>query len=236
MRYFSLAQRVAEVSALEPKALAWFYGALTRVPGVRAIHRRCVKHALAQGVSHGVALDLGTGPGLVAVEIAQRRPGLRVIGLDLAAHMVEAAHRRAQRIGLDGRGLWPQADGHLLPFADGSFDLVFSSFALHHWSDPLTVLNEIARVLKPGGRYFIADVCREVTLWQRLFAYASIPVVSLPFGSYWGYGGYYESVRAGYTRGEIQALLQRSALPPGEVGLDSTWFMPILTLASRQSS
>jgi hypothetical protein len=55
----------------------------------------------------------------------------------------------------------------------------------------------------------------------------------LAFGSYRGYGGYYESVRAGYTRDEARALLERSALPPGEVGLDSTWFLPILTIASR---
>ncbi|MGQ9599012.1 MAG: class I SAM-dependent methyltransferase [Anaerolineae bacterium] len=233
MGYFSLTRRVAEVSGLEPKALTWFYRALTRAPGARAIHRRCVIQVLAQGVTHGVALDLGAGPGLMTLEIAQRLPGLHLIGLDLAAHMVEAAHRRAKRIGLDGRGFWPQADGHFLPFADDSFDLVFSSFALHHWRDPLAVLNEVARVLKPEGRYFIADVCREVTLWQRLFAYLSIPVVSLPFGSYWGYGGYYESVRAGYTRNEARALLRRSVLPPGEIKLDSTWFMPILTIASK---
>ncbi len=232
MNYFSLAQRVAEGSVLEPKALAWFYGTLTQAPGVRTIHQRCVVHVLAQGITHGVALDLGTGPGLVAVEIAQRLPGLRVIGLDLAAPMVKAAHRRAKRIGVDGRGLWPQADGHFLPFADGSFDLVFSTFALHHWCDPLAVLNEMARVLKPGGRYLIADLCREVTLWQRLFAYATIPAVSLPLGSYRGYGGYYESVRGGYTREEARALLQQSALPPGEVRLDSTWFVSVLIIAS----
>lgn len=232
MSYFSLTRRVAEGSVLEPRALAWFYGTLTQAPGVRTIHQRCVMHALGLGVTQGMALDLGTGPGLVAVELAQRLPGLRVMGLDLAAHMVEAAHRRAKRNGVDGRGLWPQADGHFLPFADGSFDLVFSTFALHHWYDPLAVLNEMARVLKPGGCYFIADLCREVTLWQRLFAYATIPVVSLPFGSYRGCGGYYESVRGGYTREEARALLQQSALPEGKVTLDSTWFMSVLIIAS----
>jgi hypothetical protein len=70
-------------------------------------------------------------------------------------------------------------------------------------------------------------------LVQRLFSYASIPAFSLPFGSYRGYGGYYESVRAGYTRDEARILLERSALPPGEVRLDSTWFVPVLTIASK---
>jgi ubiquinone/menaquinone biosynthesis C-methylase UbiE len=175
---------------------------------------------------------VGAGPGYVAVELARRRPGLRVVGLDVAAHMAAQAVGRSARAALDGRALWPQGDGHRLPFADASFDLVVSSFALHHWRDPLRVFDEIARVLAPGGRYYLADVCREPSLFQRLFAYASIPAVSLAFGSYLGYGGYYESMRAGYTRAEARDLLRASALPPGTVGLDSTRFVPILTIAS----
>jgi ubiquinone/menaquinone biosynthesis C-methylase UbiE len=231
--YFSLTHRVPEASAVDPKALTWAYAVITHVPLVRTVHLRFVAGALAQGITQGIGLDLGTGPGNVAVEIARRRPVLRMVGLDLAAHMVERANRQASRVGLDGRGLWPQADGHHLPFPDGSFDLVLSSFSLHHWADPLRILNEIARVLKPEGCYYVADVCRELTPFQRLFAYASIPVVSLIFGSYWGYGGYYESVRASYTRAEARALLERSDLRQGQIGLEATWFVPILTISSR---
>ena len=94
------------------------------------------------------------------------------------------------------------------------------------------VFAEVARVLRPGGRYYIADLCREPTLVQRLVAYASIPAISLPCGSYRGYGGYSESMRASYTRAEARDLLARSALPPGQVALDSTWLVPILTIAA----
>lgn len=48
-------------------------------------------------------------------------------------------------------------------------------------------------------------------------------------------GGYYESVRAAYTQKEARALLTRSALPPGEMGLDSTGFLSILTISSKGS-
>ena len=244
MGYLSLARRVRETSAVEPRALTWLYDLISHAPPVRSVYRRFVDGALAQGVTHGYGLDLGTGPGYVAVEIARRRPGLRMVGMDLAGHMVEKASRQAERAALDRPGLWPQADGHRLPFADGSFDLVVSSFALHHWDDPLGVLNEIARVLrqpqpaggKPSGRYYIADVCREVGLLHRLVAYASIPAISLAFGSYFGYGGYYESVRAAYTRDEARALLARSALPAGEVGLDSTCLVQVLTIASKETA
>ena len=235
MSYFSLARRVPEASAVDPKALTWLYELTTRMPCVRTAHHHFVAGALAQGVEAGDALDLGTGPGYVARQVARSRPGLRMVGLDLSLHMVERARQGAVQAGMDGRQLWPQADGHRLPFADDSFDLVISSYALHHWLDPLRIMNEIARVLKPGGRYYIGDVCREVDTTQRLFAYGSIPFVSLAFGSYRGYGGYYESVRAGYTRDEARAMLDSSDLPPGEVGLDSTWFLPILTIASAEN-
>jgi ubiquinone/menaquinone biosynthesis C-methylase UbiE len=241
MSYFDLRHRVVEGSAIEPKYLAWYYAFLDRVPVVHSTHARVVAGALAQGVTQGCGLDVGTGPGPIAVEIARRRPGLTMVGLDLAAHMLEQASRQAARARLDGHGSWSQADGHCLPFADGSFDLVVSSLALHHWDEPVRVFNEIARVLRrpdpargePGGRYYIGDVCREVNLLQRLVSYASIPVLSVPLGSYRRYGGYHESVRAGYTVDEARELLQHSDLPDGEVGLISTWFVPMLAISSR---
>lgn len=226
MRYLSLARRVPETSAVEPKFLTRLYALISQVPLVRTAHRHFIEGALRQGVMRGRGLDLGTGPGFVAVEIARQRTDLQMVGLDLAAHMVEKGLHEAAR--------WLQADGHCLPFASGSLDLVISSFALHHWDNPLRVLNEIARVLAPNGRYYIADLSRQPNTFQRFFAYASIPAISLPFGSYWGYGGYYESVRAGYTRAEAQSLLDRSALPPGQVMLEPTWFVPILTMTAKE--
>jgi ubiquinone/menaquinone biosynthesis C-methylase UbiE len=236
MSYFSLAQRVTETSAVDPKILAWLYGLIVRVPLVRAVYRQLLDGILQQDIAKGDVLDLGTGPGYVAIQLGRQRPGLRIVGLDLAAHMVQQAKRNAAKAGLDGRGLWPHADAQRLPFADNSFELVISSFALHHWSEPLKILNEIARVLQPGGHYFLADLCRQPNLAQRLFAYASIPAISLPFGSYLGYGGYYESVRAGHTLAEAENLLARSSLPPGLVSPRSTWFVPILTIRSQNPS
>jgi len=233
MSYTSLRQRVPEVGAVEPKALAGLYDLVARTPFVGAAYRQFVRGALRAGVAEGPALDIGAGPGYVSIEVARRCPGLRMTGLDLAGHMVELARRNAARAGLTGRMAWVPGDAHHLPFGAGSFQFVMSSFALHHWSDPVRVFNEIARVLAPGGRYYIADVCREVSLLQRLFAYASIPVVSLPFGSYRGYGGYYESVRAGYSRAELREMVGRSTLPPGEVRLDAAWLVPVVSVASK---
>jgi ubiquinone/menaquinone biosynthesis C-methylase UbiE len=230
MSYLSLSERVPERQAVESRTLIRLYSLISELPMMRQAYRRFVAGILGQGVTQGACLDLGTGPGFIALAIAHKNPDLRMVGVDLAAGMVEQARKRAVQLGVAGQGLWPQADGHRLPFADGSFDLVISSFALHHWEDGARVLGEIARVLAPGGRYYIADVCREVDLFQRLFAWGSIPFVSLPFGSYRGNGGYHESLRAGYTRREARELLEGSALPPGKVTREPSLCMPILVM------
>ena len=100
MSYFRLARRVPETSAVEPKALTWLYGTIGRVPLVRTAHRRFIAGALDQGIERGCMLDLGTGPGYVAFEIARFRPGLRVAGLDLAARGI---HRLVPRVAGQGQ-------------------------------------------------------------------------------------------------------------------------------------
>ncbi|MBN1657976.1 MAG: class I SAM-dependent methyltransferase [Anaerolineae bacterium] len=235
MSYFRLAHRVPERADLEPRWVTRLYALMSGTCVMRSAYRRFVRGVLRQGVAQGRALDVGTGPGVVAAEVARRCPELLVTALDRSGHMVEQAPERARWAGVEGRTRWLQADGYRLPFADGTFDLVFSSFALHHWETPEQVLDEMARVLRPGGRYYVVDLYREPNLVQRLFAYASVPVISLLFGSYRGYGGYYESLRAGYTVAEAECLMAASTLPPGRVGIDSTWFFPLLTIASRET-
>ena len=235
MRYFRLARRVPERVDLEPRWVTRLYALMARTPIVRSTYRRFVAGVLRQGVVSGRALDVGTGPDGVAVRVARHCPELSVTGLDVSGHMVEQAPVRARWAGLEGQMRWIQADGYRLPFADGTFDLVFSSFALHHWAAPERVLDEMARVLRPGGRYYIADLCRKPNVVQRLFAYASIPAISVLFGSYRGYGGYYESLRSGYTVAEAEGLVARSALPPGQVRRDSTWLVPLVTISSREN-
>jgi SAM-dependent methyltransferase len=101
-------------------------------------------------------LDLGTGNGYVALELAARHPGIRVAGLDIAAESIA----RDAAIALD-RGLanldFRSYDGKAFPFDDGAFLGGASRYALHHFPDIRGSLAEIRRVVKEGGFFILSD-------------------------------------------------------------------------------
>jgi ubiquinone/menaquinone biosynthesis C-methylase UbiE len=103
-------------------------------------------------------LEIGPGPGGLAVELARRHAGLRLTGLDIDPAMVERAAVRARREGLEERLAFVVGDVASLPFPDASFDLVTSSFSVHHWPDAAAGFAEIRRVLRPGGRAIVYDL------------------------------------------------------------------------------
>ncbi|MEO8632795.1 MAG: class I SAM-dependent methyltransferase [Chloroflexota bacterium] len=107
------------------------------------------RHALVDAVgaaADDVVLDVATGTGLVAVELA-RRYGCRVVGLDRSADMLtEASRRNGLTAGL------VNARAERLPFADESFDHVTFTYLLRYVDDPAGTVTELSRVLKPGGR------------------------------------------------------------------------------------
>ncbi len=112
-------------------------------------------------------LDLGCGRGAVLLQAAQALPRGRAIGLDLWKRSDQSGNDPAatrQNAVLEGVAGWvtlQTADMRALPFADGSFDLVVSSLAIHNIPDAAgraAAIAEAARVLRPGGRLLIADI------------------------------------------------------------------------------
>jgi ubiquinone/menaquinone biosynthesis C-methylase UbiE len=108
----------------------------------------------------GTVLDVGTGPGRLPVLLAGRRSDLTVIGIDPSADMLKRARRRAD--GLAGVR-FVETGAENVPLADGSVDAVVSSLSSHHWADRTAALAEQVRVLKPGGRFWLFDMKREMT-------------------------------------------------------------------------
>ena len=131
------------------------------------LYRRMADDLAAGVVAAGApeVLEIGPGPGILAVELGRRVAGLRLSGLDVDPAMVDRARIRARREGLDGRLTFEVGDVAALPFPHASFDVVISSFSVHHWSDPAGGFAEIRRVLRPGGRAIIFDLSDH---WGRL--------------------------------------------------------------------
>src|SRR5919199_6766855 len=122
---------------------------------LRRMYRRLAADVAGVAPHGGTVLDVGTGPGVLLVELAARRPDLWLTGVDLSADMVAAAVRNLAPFGERARARVGDVTG--LPFPDRSFDLIVSSLSLHHWDDPRAAVPELARVLRPGGQVCIYD-------------------------------------------------------------------------------
>jgi ubiquinone/menaquinone biosynthesis methyltransferase len=120
----------------------------------RAWKRRLV--ALAQPVAGRRALDLATGTGDIAFSLASA--GARVVGLDITHRMIELAIGKASE--RDGSLSFLVGDMLALPFPDRSFDLVTTGYGLRNVPDLAAAIEEIARVLTPGGLALSLDFDR----------------------------------------------------------------------------
>jgi ubiquinone/menaquinone biosynthesis C-methylase UbiE len=103
-------------------------------------------------------VDVGTGPGMLLIAIAARCPTASIIGIDPAEPMRAAAIRRLAHTDLGDRVAVIAGAAERLPFPDASVDVVVSSLASHHWSEPETAIREILRVLRPGACALVYDL------------------------------------------------------------------------------
>jgi SAM-dependent methyltransferase len=129
------------------QSVVWGSAPFERVAeDIADVHDRLVAELAPQAAE--TWLDVGTGTGGVAVRAA--RAGADVTGLDLAPVLIETAKRLASAEGLDID--YEVGDAEQLPYADGSFDIVSSSFGAMFAPDQGAVAKELARVTRPGGR------------------------------------------------------------------------------------
>ena len=124
-------------------------------------HRNWAAAELAWGLWKVPEAELSTLPELAGLDVLEAgcgvaywsawfaRRGARPVGLDLTPSQLEIARRLQSEHGLE----FPLVEGNAeeLPFADASFDLVFSEYGASIWCDPLKWIPEAARVLRPGG-------------------------------------------------------------------------------------
>ncbi len=176
-------------------------------------------------------LEVGCGGGLIAYELAQRQA--LIIGIDSSENALEVARAKVQQSGLGQIAYFEQGYAEKLPYADGSFSVIVCLDTLEHVSDLTKTLQEIARVLAPGG-IFIFDtlnrtfVARLALIWIG----EGIAVNGLPAGIH-NYQKFIkpnelrnELIKNGLVIGEMTGFMPRG-FKNGRIILGPGWFMGV---------
>jgi 2-polyprenyl-3-methyl-5-hydroxy-6-metoxy-1,4-benzoquinol methylase len=212
-------KRIPEQEIMDTDEEVDAYASAAAATYLESIDRTFVEHLarliegtpLASGECR--VLDFGCGPGQIPIMLARRWPRMRILGLDAGPNMIEQARSDAATaavdIDFDVQRLGPQGDARL-PYTDGEFDIVLCNSVLHHLDDPLGTLDELARVVNPGGAVLVRDLLRPPAPLYRVHVWV--------FGRH--YSGemrrlYQTSVHAAYTLGELRAMLAASRLNDG---------------------
>lgn len=166
-----------------------------------------VQRALGLGVDGGMVLDAGTRVGLIPLKILWQNDNFYAIGIDSSGVMIERARETATAWGLGDRAFFQVGDARRMRFKPSYFDLVISDSTMHCFDDPVSVLTEIRRVLKPKGALLVRDLERpsRMKMEKQIEQESAI------------YGGRMRqqverSLRAAYTREEIASFLRASGL------------------------
>jgi ubiquinone/menaquinone biosynthesis C-methylase UbiE len=171
-----------------------------------------VQRAMGLGVDGGMILDVGARVGLIALKILWQNENFYAIGVDSSAQMIERARETATAWGLGERAFFQVGDARRMRLKSAYFDLVVSDSTLHCFDDPVVVLTEIGRVLKPKGGLLIRDLQRP----GRLQMAKRIEEHSARYGSRMRQH-IENAIRGAYTREELEQFVRAAGLERSRV-------------------
>ena len=118
-------------------------------------------------------LDIATGTGDLAIQIAKSTQA-QITGFDLSAGMLEVGRKKVTKEKLDGRIEMIQGDAENMPFENNSFDVITVAFGVRNFENLKKGLDEIYRVLKPGGKFIILEFSQPESFpMKQLYAFYS---------------------------------------------------------------
>src|SRR4030042_243151 len=97
------------------------------------------------GIVHGLALEIGPGPGYLGLEWLKHTRDTTLKGLDISEDMLSLARKNATEYGLSSRVEYFKGDARQIPFENEHFDAVFTNGSLHEWAHPEEIINEASR-------------------------------------------------------------------------------------------
>ena len=178
---------------------------------------------LVRNYPHSTILDIATGTGDFAIELAKLSP-TKITGIDIAEKMLEIGREKVNKKGLSGTIELTEADSENLPFPENTYDLATSAFGVRNFENLTKGLSEIYRVLKPGGRVLILEASEPSNMpFKKLYkAYMSkiCPAVGGAFSENKAYHYLNKSVAAFPTGKNFEAELVKA-------GFADTRYIPL---------
>ncbi len=115
-------------------------------------------------------LDVGTGTGELALRLAKRTSGGKVVGIDFCGEMLDVAKRKKEEKRYGENIQFVQAKAEDLPFPDNYFDGIITGFVMRHLKID-EALEEMMRVLRPNGHLVILEISKPESIWFRKLYY-----------------------------------------------------------------
>ena len=139
-------------------AITLRYDLLNRIMSMRRDvywRREMVKHL---PIDSRIVLDIATGTGDLAIEIARIMPEMRVYGIDFVPEMLDIARQKTENLDFERRIEYLLNDAMHLSFTDDSFDAATIAFGIRNIPDRLGAIKEMVRVVRPGGKVLILEM------------------------------------------------------------------------------
>lgn len=178
---------------------------------------------LVRNYAHENILDIATGTGDFAIELAKLSPS-KITGIDIAEKMLEIGREKVKQKGLSDKIELMEADSENLPFPENTYDLATSAFGVRNFENLNKGLSEIHRVLKPGGRVLILEASEPSNMpFKKLYkAYMSkiCPAIGGAFSENKAYDYLNRSVAAFPSGKDFEAELLNA-------GFTDTQFIPL---------
>lgn len=198
--------RVLEPEVMDSQEDATEYDAIDH----SAVNREFIAQALAVCPNPLRALDLGTGPAHIPIELASMHPSVEVTAVDVAEQMLTLAVANVKRAGLSSRIQVLRRDVKATGLEAGHFDLILCNSVVHHLADPVPLLSEIARLAGHSGRFLIKDLLRPNSMSELLslverYAERDTPYQRKLFA---------DSLHAALTISEAELLCEAARLGP----------------------
>ena len=149
-----------------PSFAASLYDSMMQSNATKMQYRE-IAQDLVSRIKSGRLLDIGTGPGYLLREIHTLNPEIELYGLDISNSMVQQASRNLADIKVDMQCGNIRATN----YDNDSFDLATCSGSFYLWDNPIDSLDEIHRILKPGGAGYLYETHRDINkqeLWRKM--------------------------------------------------------------------